>query len=106
MTQHTQRTQNRRAIRDIKVDVRYAPEKFAPVDAIPNGNVRDLVEWARRSPLRAKRVLAREINAPTPRIGVIRPLFEFLKREQRREAERQANTPAAAATMSEAGGAS
>jgi len=91
------RRQDRAALRDIKVRVRYAPEKLAPVDDIPNGTVPELLRWAKRSPLRARRLLNREIASPAPRIKLVKTLYARLQYYQWREA----NTQDAAAKMAE-----
>lgn len=91
------RRQDKAAIRDIKVRVRYAPEKLAPVDAVPTGTVPELLRWAKGSETRAKRLLRREIESPAPRIALVKELYDRIKYYQ----WKQANTPSAAEKMAE-----
>lgn len=73
---------DRAALRDIKVKVRYAPEKFAPVNDVPDGNIEEILAWVNYSPLRARRALKREMERETPRIRLIKILYGFLQRIQ------------------------
>ena len=75
---------NRAALRDIKVRVTYDPTKFSPVDHIPQGTIKELIIWSHRSPARMRRVLARELESPTPRIRLIRRLYEKLQEHETR----------------------
>lgn len=75
----SRRRAERAAVRDIKVKVTYAPEKLAPVDDVPEGTTKELITWVGRSELRAKRVLARELADPTPRLRLITALYEMLQ---------------------------
>lgn len=90
--------QDRDALRDIKVKVRYAPEKFAPVNDVPEGTIRELKRWVGYSPVRAKRVLKREISKPSPRIALVRWLYVVL---QHPNAQEQQITSASTEKMSE-----
>jgi len=76
------RRQDKAAVRDIKVRVRYAPEKLAPVEHIPQGTIKELIIWSHRSPARMRRVLAHELESPTPRIRLIRRLYEKLQEHE------------------------
>ena len=67
---------NRAALRDIKVRVSSDPTKFSPVDHLPQGTIKELLIWSHGSPSRMKRLLARELDSPTPRIKLIKRLYE------------------------------
>lgn len=70
---------SRAELRHIKVKVTFAPEQLAPKDDIPTGTVDELVAWVGRSDLRAKRVLAREIAARSPRLTLVDALYTMLR---------------------------
>jgi hypothetical protein len=69
---------DRDALKGIKVKVTFAPEQLAPKDDVPTGTTKELLTWIGRSELRAKRVLARELASPTPRIKLVRALHGML----------------------------
>lgn len=69
---------DRDALRGIKVKVTFAPEKMAPKDDVPTGTTKELLVWIGSSELRAKRVLARELAQPSPRVKLIRTLHWML----------------------------
>jgi hypothetical protein len=69
---------DRESLRGIKIKVRFAPEKLAPVDDVPQGTTKELITWVGSSELRAKRVLARELTEFSPRVQLVRALHEML----------------------------
>lgn len=73
------RRPRRAELRGIHVSITYAPERLAPVDYVPEGTMQELITWVGTSETRAKRVLARELEAPNPRLTLIRPLYEMLQ---------------------------
>ena len=72
------RRAERAALKGIPVKVRYAPEKIAPKDDMPQGTTNELLAWVGSSEIRAKRVLAREIEERSPRPRLITELSKML----------------------------